>query len=101
MARGTPLKWVQEQGGWTTGKMLLDTYGHFMPSESRGYADALSAVRDGPGRPDAAPDRPGAEVAESGVSEVPDFEDIPSSSPSATGPRSPIMHLGRKRRRDV
>ncbi len=43
MARGTPLKWIQEQGGWTTAKMLLDTYGHFMPTENRGFADALTA----------------------------------------------------------
>lgn len=48
MARGTPLKWIQEQGGWTTAKVLLDTYGHFMPTESRGFADALSATSDGP-----------------------------------------------------
>ena len=30
MARRTPLKWIQEQGGWTTAKVWLDTYGHFM-----------------------------------------------------------------------
>jgi hypothetical protein len=46
MARGTPLKWIQEQGGWTTAKVLLDTYGHFMPTESRGFADALAAAPD-------------------------------------------------------
>jgi integrase len=33
MARGTPLKWIQAQGGWTTAKLLLDVYGHFLPSE--------------------------------------------------------------------
>ena len=43
MARGTPLNWILEQGGWTTAKLLLDTYGHFMPSESRGFSDALAA----------------------------------------------------------
>jgi integrase len=47
MARGSNLKWIQEQGGWASAKMLLDCYGHFMPSESRGYADALSAAPDG------------------------------------------------------
>jgi len=47
MARGTPLKWIQAQGGWTTAKMLLDTYGHFMPTESRGFADRITAP-DGP-----------------------------------------------------
>ena len=41
MARCTPIKWIQQQGGWTTAKVLLDTYGHFMPSESRGYADVI------------------------------------------------------------
>ncbi|MDJ0848498.1 MAG: site-specific integrase [Myxococcota bacterium] len=33
MARGTPLKWIQAQGDWTTAKLLLDVYGHFLPSE--------------------------------------------------------------------
>jgi integrase len=32
MARGTPLKWIQAQGGWTTAKLLLDVYGHFLPA---------------------------------------------------------------------
>ena len=36
MARSTPLKWIQQQGGWASAKLLLDTYGHFMPSESSG-----------------------------------------------------------------
>jgi integrase len=44
MARGTPLKWIQEQGGWTTAKLLLETYGHFMPTESRGFSDAIAAL---------------------------------------------------------
>jgi integrase len=48
LARGTPIKWVQERGGWTTAKVLLDTYGHFMPSEMKGYADTLSTAPDGP-----------------------------------------------------
>ena len=43
MARGTNLKWIQAQGGWSSAKMLLDVYGHFMPTESAGYADALTA----------------------------------------------------------
>ena len=42
LARGTNLKWVQETGGWTSAKMLLDVYGHFMPTESAGYADAIT-----------------------------------------------------------
>jgi hypothetical protein len=34
--------WIQEQGGWSSAKILLDAYGHFMPSESRGYADQIA-----------------------------------------------------------
>ncbi len=48
MARGTPIKWIQEQGGWTTAKVLLDTYAHYLPTESAGYSDALSAAPHGP-----------------------------------------------------
>ncbi len=33
----------QRQGGWASAKILLDTYGHFMPTETFGYADALTA----------------------------------------------------------
>jgi integrase len=42
MVRGTKLKWIQAQGGWASAKLLLDTYGHFLPTETTGYADALS-----------------------------------------------------------
>ena len=42
LAAGTPLKWVQARGGWTTAKMLLDVYGHFLPRESFGYADRIA-----------------------------------------------------------
>jgi integrase len=48
MARGTPLKWIQVQGGWTTAKLLLDVYGHFLPTEYTGYADALSRPAGAP-----------------------------------------------------
>ena len=48
MARGTPLKWIQAQGGWTTAKLLLDVYGHFLPSEYTGYTDALSRPLSAP-----------------------------------------------------
>jgi integrase len=48
LARGTNLKWAQEAGGWASAKMLLDVYGHFMPTETRGFADAITAP-DGPG----------------------------------------------------
>src|SRR4030095_11121358 len=39
---GTPIKWIQERGGWTTSKVLLDVYGHFMPTDVRGFADAIA-----------------------------------------------------------
>ena len=48
VARGTPLKWIQERGGWTTAKMLLDVYGHFMPSEMQRYADVVTTAPHGP-----------------------------------------------------
>ena len=82
MVRGTPVKWIQEQGGWTTAKLLLDTYGHFMPTEMRGFADALTATPNGPQTaPTPESQKPQPETGEfSWVSE-------------ATGPRSPIMHL--------
>jgi len=90
MARGTPLKWLQEQGGWTTAKLLLDTYGHFMPTEHSGYADVLSTAPDGtrtaPARSvDVPPNAAGRDSAAiSGASKPHD---------SATTPRSPIMHF--------
>ena len=36
LSRGTPLKWIEAQGGWTTAKVLLDTDGHWLPPESEG-----------------------------------------------------------------
>jgi hypothetical protein len=36
--------WVQQAGGWTSAKMLLDVYGHYMPTETRGFADVLTAT---------------------------------------------------------
>ena len=38
-------------GGWASAKLLLDLYGHFLPTESTGFADAL----DVPRRPYTAP----------------------------------------------
>jgi integrase len=52
LARGTNLKWVQNMGSWASAKLLLDLYGHFLPTETTGFADALS---DAPARPYAAP----------------------------------------------
>jgi integrase-like protein len=90
MARGTPLKWIQDQGGWTTAKVLLDTYGHFMPTESRGFADALATAPDGP------PAAPGS-WGEGGYATPPGEvrEDPPTygDDPSTITPRSPIMHF--------
>ena len=40
-------------GGWASAKLLLDLYGHFLPTESTGFADAL----DGTKRQYAAPKR--------------------------------------------
>jgi len=40
--------WVQQAGGWTSAKVLLDVYGHFMPTETQGFADALTTAPDGP-----------------------------------------------------
>ena len=44
LAAGTPIKWLQAQGGWASAKVLLDTYGHFLPSETYGHADALTGT---------------------------------------------------------
>jgi integrase len=52
LARGTNLKWIQAMGGWASAKLLLDLYGHFLPTETTGFADALSG---GPRRPYTAP----------------------------------------------
>ena len=43
LARGTPIKWIQAQGR-SSAKLLLDWYGHFLPSEQHGYADALGTA---------------------------------------------------------
>ena len=52
LARGSNLKWVQEMGGWASAKLLLDLYGHFLPMETTGFADALTGA---PRRPYTAP----------------------------------------------
>ena len=52
LARGTNLMWIQSMGGWASAKLLLDLYGHYLPRENKGYADALS---DAPERPYTAP----------------------------------------------
>ena len=45
LVRGTPIKWVQEQGGWASARMLLDVYSHAIKREMQGHADALSPAR--------------------------------------------------------
>ena len=42
LARGTPLPWIQEQGGWASSKVLLDTYVHYLRRETQGFANAIS-----------------------------------------------------------
>jgi integrase len=91
MARGTPLKWIQDQGGWTSAKLLLDTYGHYMPSESRGFADVLSGV---PERPYTAPPRSDIRAAGMGDRNSFDESDGSEDDQSSTDPRPPIMQLG-------
>ena len=44
LARGTPMKWIQSRGGWASAKLVLDLYGHFLPSDYRGFADAIEAA---------------------------------------------------------
>ena len=90
MARGTPLKWIQDQGGWTTAKLLLEIYRHFMPSESREFADALSTNPDGPY---AAPTQEHDSAGEGVQGETRDFSWVSEALDSDTTPRSPIMHL--------
>jgi integrase len=90
MARGTPLKWIQAQGGWTTAKVLLDTYGHYLPTETRGFADVLSATSNGP---PAAPDLVAVPAPPDYAPATPRNSKRPSDTESSTGPRSPIMHF--------
>lgn len=42
LAAGTPIKWVQTHGGWSSARLLLDTYGHFLPREMGGFEDVLA-----------------------------------------------------------
>ena len=51
-------------GGWASAKLLLDLYGHFLPTESTGFADAL----DVPRRPYTAPTPRGQRAARRAVS---------------------------------
>ena len=42
LSRGTPIEWVRKMGGWSSAKMLLDVYAHFLPREMRGFSNTLS-----------------------------------------------------------
>ena len=90
MARATPIKWIQEQGGWTTATVLLDTYAHYLPTESAGYADALTATPNGPRT---APDQSRQVASRGGGAETDDDTESYEDGASATHPRSPIMHF--------
>ena len=50
-------------GGWASAKLLLDLYGHFLPTETTGYADSLA---DTPKPPYTAPPTRVAEDASQG-----------------------------------
>jgi len=80
---------VQTQGGWTTAKVLLDTYSHLMPTEMHGFSDALAA---GNGTP-AAPAPLAGEASEAPNPEIDEFSLVYEPASHATGPRSPIMHF--------
>ncbi len=90
MARGTPLKWIQEQGGWTTAKLLLDTYGHYLPTESHCYADAISTAPNGA---ETAPSSRGQEPWSQPLEESAEASSPYEDADSEMTPRSPIMHF--------
>ena len=56
LAFGTNLKWIQNMGGGPSAKLRLNLYGHFLPTESTSFADAI----DGDKRHDTAPTRTAA-----------------------------------------
>ena len=45
LALGTNIKGLQNMGGWASAKLLLDLYGHFLPTESTGFADAIGGSK--------------------------------------------------------
>ena len=96
MTRCTPLKCIRAQGGWTTAKLLLDVYGHFLPTEydraRRSHLSASGALNTHPGHGAA------GDIYGDGAVSHPLVAAISGYRSSSTGPRSPIMHLGRKSR---
>jgi len=90
LARSTPIKWVQAQGGWSTARMLLDIYGHVIPDRTRGFADVLATAENAPpAAPRSVAALAGAESASKGAASAPGYAELPQG----IGPRSPIMHL--------
>lgn len=52
MALGSPLPWIQKQGGWSSAKVLLEVYAHMVPDGSTGRADALARAAEAIGNGD-------------------------------------------------
>ena len=63
MKAGSPLHWIQQQGGWESKTMLLEVYGN-PPAEKTDHADALDRLREAAERAETAsvadPDGPEA-----------------------------------------
>ena len=73
-------------------------HGHFIPTEARGFADALAAASDGT---PAAPRPESIAMPRTSVAETDGDSDPYEDSADSTGPRSPIMHFGRRRKKDA
>ena len=80
------------QAAFSLGPISRDSVKYFMPSEMYGFADALAAGNGTPAAP-APLAGEGSEAPNPGIDE---FSWVYEPASSATGPRSPIMHLGRR-----
>ena len=98
LARGTPIKWIQSRGGWASAKLVLDLYGHFLPSDYSGFADALGEVTPGspkpPGRTPGAPCSRGAPCNTGTRTEKPQNTAL-AGSPGRTRTCDPLVNRGR------
>ena len=45
LAFGTNINWLQNMGGWASAKLLLNLYGHFLPTESTGFGDVIGGSK--------------------------------------------------------
>jgi hypothetical protein len=81
---------LQAEGSWTTAKLLLDVYGHFLPSEYRAMRTRFRGRPTHPMRTLSPVFRLTAGATVPQVAPVARVSGYPSSR---TGPRSPIMHL--------